>query len=123
MATKENFAVLFKIEGIVQKGNGDASKLGFPTANLSCNDSIPSGIYAGEVIWKGVTYPAALYKENGKDSLEAHLLDFSGDLYGENMTFSAHKKIRDVKIFPTKEALIAAISHDIVDIKKLCSRE
>ena len=123
MPKKENRVVLFIIEGVVQKGNGDANGLGFPTANLFCTNSIPSGIYAGEAIWKGNTYPAALYKEDSKNFLEAHLLDFSGDLYGEKMAFFAHQKIRNVKIFPTREELIAAISQDIADIKKLCSRE
>lgn len=111
------------VEGVVQKGSGDAAGLGFTTANLSCGDSIPSGIYAGETIWKGIAYPAVLYKEGRKDFLEAHLLNFSGNLYGENMAFRAHQKMRDVKIFPTREELVVAISDDIAAIKKICSRE
>lgn len=123
MGSKENRALLFKIEGVIQKGSGDANGLGFPTANLSCDDSIPSGIYAGEVMWEGTAYPAALYKEDAKNAVEAHLLNFSGDLYGKKMIFCAHQKIRDVKIFPTREELVTAISQDIADIKKLCLRE
>lgn len=110
----------FKVEGVVQRGDKKGKELGFPTANLSCDSSIPSGIYAGEVVWKGTVYLAALYKEDRKNAVEAHLLDFSGDLYGEKLTVLAYQKMRDVKIFPKKEELIAAISQDIADIRKLC---
>jgi len=114
-----NHPILFKVEGIVQQGDKKGKKLGFPTANLSCHDSIPGGIYAGEVVWRNTRYPAALYKEDGKNVVEAHLLDFSGDLYGEKLTVFAYQKVRDVRIFAEREELIAAISKDIADIKKL----
>ncbi len=114
--------ILFNVEGIVQQGEKKGKELGFPTANLSCDDSIPSGIYAGEVAWKGTVYPAALYKEDAKNVVEAHLFDFSGDLYGEKLTILAYQKVRDVKMFPGREELIEAISKDIADVKK-CLQE
>mgnify|MGYP001613393446 FL=1 len=115
--------ILFKVDGIVLKGTKKGNKLGFPTANLFCADSVPGGIYAGEVIWKGIAYPAAIYKSNAKDIIEAYLLDFSDNLYGEAITIIAYNKVRDSRAFSNKEELIAAISKDIEDIKKLCSRE
>ncbi len=118
--SRKNRIILFKVEGVVQEGNKKGKKLGFPTANIFCDDSIPSGIYAGEVVWNETVHPAAIYKEDGKNAVEAHLLDFSGDLYGEKLTVLAYQKVRDAKIFSKREKLIAAISKDISDIKKLC---
>lgn len=114
-----NSTILFKIYGMALEGKKKGKELGFPTANLSCESSIPSGIYAGEVIWKGIAYPAAIYKGEAKDTTEAHLLDFSGNLYGESLTIIAHQKIRDSRAFTNKEELIAAIAKDIEDIKKI----
>lgn len=115
--------IIFKAEGIVLEGNKKGNKLGFPTANLFCTDSVPGGIYAGEVIWKGIAYPAAIYKSNAKDIIEAYLLDFSDNLYGEAITIIGHHKVRESCAFPNKEELIAAISKDVEDIRKICSQE
>ncbi len=131
----KNSTVLFKIYGVVLEGKKKGSKLGFPTVNISCDNSIygehggfdklaagrtiPSGIYAGEAIWKGISHPAAIYKSDEKDTIEAHLLDFSDNLYGETITIIAEQKIRDSRFFPSREELIAAISKDIEDIKKI----
>ncbi len=123
MMKKENCNALFTIAGAVQKGNGKGNTMGFPTANLSCDSTLPSGIYAGEAVWNAAAYPAALYKGNEKPVIEAHLLDFSGNLYGEKLTLRAYQRIRDVKTFHKKEDLVAAIARDISEIKKLCSRK
>ncbi|MBI4086165.1 MAG: riboflavin kinase [Candidatus Liptonbacteria bacterium] len=120
---KKKRAVIFNVEGAVERGNKKGKELGFPTANIPCDSSIPGGIYAGEAVWNGNIYQAALYKEDKKDIVEAHLLDFSGDLYGEKLAVLAHKKVRDVRMFAEREELIAAILKDIADIRKLCSRE
>lgn len=122
MAIK-NSTVIFKVNGIVLKGKKKGKELGFPTVNIPANDSIPAGIYAGEVTWNGVSYPAAIYKSETKNTIEAHLLDFSDNLYGETITIIAEQKIRDSKFFPDKEELIAAISKDIEDIRKLTTVE
>ncbi len=120
---EKNRIILFRVEGIVQQGEKRGTELGFPTANIPCFDSVPGGIYAGEILWKSVSYPAALYKEDGKDMIEAHVLDFSGNLYGERLTVFGYRKVRDVRSFSKQEELIAAISKDIADAKKLCSVE
>ncbi len=114
---------LFEVSGIVVEGKKKATELGCPTANIACGDDIPSGIYAGRVVWKDIAYPAALYKEDGKGVIEAHLLDFSEVLYGETLIFRAFSKVREVKKFTSKEDLIAAIANDIATVKKLCSQE
>ncbi len=118
---RSNRDFLFRVEGVVQQGDREGSKLGFPTANIRTAQSVPSGIYAGEVMWKGTVYPAAIYKENGKNVVEAHLIDFSGELYGERLIVVAYKKIRDGEKFAKQEDLVAAITKDIEAIRKLCS--
>lgn len=115
--------IIFKVEGKVLEGNKKGSELGFPTANIVSIGSIPGGIYAGEVVRNGIAYSAAIYKDDARDIIEAHLLDFSGDIYGETLTIIAYHKVRDSKIFSNDKELIAAISKDIAEIKKLCSRE
>lgn len=130
MATTSR-AVSFKIDGIVLEGKKKGSALGFPTANIPADGSIygehgrtiPAGIYAGEVIWKGISYKAAIYKGYAKDTVEAHLLDFSENLYGETITIIAEQKIRDSRVFSDRGELIAAIAKDVENIKKLCLQE
>lgn len=115
----KNRAILFTVKGVVQQGSKKGKKLGFPTANLFCARSLPGGIYAGETVWKGTVYPTAIYKEDGKNVVEAHLLDFSDDLYGEKLTVLAYKKVRDAKIFSKRDELVAAVEKDIAEIRKL----
>ena len=114
---------LFEANGNVINGKKEATKLGYPTANINCKDDIPSGIYAGAVTWRNDIYPAAIYKKDGDNMVEAYLLDFSGNLYGQSITIRAFHKVRDVKIFPNKDELTTAIAQDIATIKNLCSQE
>ena len=111
--------ILFEISGAVLEGKRKGKELGFPTANLSCDNSVPVGIYAGEAIWKGIAYPAAIYKNDTRDVVEAYLLDFSGNIYGETITITAEQKIRDGRFFSNREELITAIAKDIEDIRKI----
>ncbi len=115
----KNSTTLFKVDGIVLEGKKKGKKLGFPTANLSCDGSVPGGIYAGEVIWRETAYQAAIYKKDAKNIVEAHLLDFSDNLYGETITIIAEQKVRDGRIFSNREELIAAIAKDVDDIRKV----
>jgi riboflavin kinase/FMN adenylyltransferase len=113
---------LFEVTGSVVYGKGEGRALGFPTANVPCAKTLPSGIYRGEVVWKGKQYPAAVYKESDKEVIEAHFLDFDGDLYGETLAITACEKIREVAVFTMRDELIAAIQADILHIKK-CLQE
>ena len=109
---------LFTIEGIVQKGDGRGAELGFPTANIPCPEFVPHGIFAGEVVRNKETYPAALYRDPKKNILEAYLLDFSEDLYGEKIKIIGYQKIRGVKRFNSDEELMNTIAQDIKVIQE-----
>jgi riboflavin kinase/FMN adenylyltransferase len=112
----------YGVAGLVIQGKGRGAKLlGVPTANLlSPNELLPaSGIYAvwvrrGDAIFPGVanigTCPTF---DNTELSLEVHLLDFSGDLYGASLEVQFVARLREEQRFPSLEALAAQIHADI----------
>lgn len=110
--------------GVVQPGAGRGRGLGYPTANIEVSEAPLPGIYAGFVVYKGKRYEAAIFYgapitfEEIHPKLEVHILDFSGDLYGETVSVEIYKKIRDSKKFQSAEELIHAIAQDINDIRK-----
>jgi riboflavin kinase/FMN adenylyltransferase len=84
------------IIGKVVQGNKKARGLGFPTANVFLNEDAEPGIYAGRAEIDGSSYKAALYV--GRKNLrlmEAHVLDFEGDLYDKEIELRVCDKIRD----------------------------
>jgi riboflavin kinase/FMN adenylyltransferase len=104
---------MHKISGIVVHGDGYGRKLGFPTANLDKkNEVLEPGVYAGNVETDGKVYRAGiLINPTGK--VEAHLLNFDGDLYDKMITLEVGKFIREYKKFDTEEELINQIKKDI----------
>ncbi len=107
--------------GIVEKGSGVGTKNGFPTANISLTDPNLSGIYAAMVRVGTEQHVAAVYADQYRELLEAHLLDWGGDLYGKEITITIGKKIREAERFPDDKALLAAIAHDIALVRKCYS--
>ena len=103
-------------------GKGRGGKiLGVPTANLvSENDLLPScGIYAVWVIRDGGRLPGVANIgtcptfENEDLTLEVHLLDFTGDLYGEILQVEFVARLRDEQRFPSIDELAAQIRTDM----------
>ena len=103
--------------GIIQRGQGTGTKLGFPTLNIPLNEESVSGIYAAIVTIKGAPYHAAAYADTRRKLLEAHLLHFEDDLYGLEATIELKKKIRNDKHFDDKAMLKKAIASDIEAVK------
>ncbi len=115
------------VRGVVAAGDGrGGSELGFPTANLTvpAELALPGlGIYA---CWyerpSGERYQAAVsvgrrptfYGDDGTLLVEAHLLDFSGDLYGEHGRLSFVRRLRDELAFPSVDDLVAQMHRDVV---------
>jgi riboflavin kinase/FMN adenylyltransferase len=115
---------------ILGKGRG-AKLLGVPTANLRPeNELLPAtGIYAvrvrrGAETWLGAanigTSPTF---ENGEFSLEVHLLDFDGDLYGDTLEVEFAARLREERKFPSLEALTAQIHADIAAARRALAGE
>ena len=101
------------------------AELGYPTANLAVPGSIclpAAGIYTG---WygrpDGSRWKAAVsvgrrptfYGAEGALLVEAHLLDFSGDLYGEPARLSFVHRLRDELAFDSVDALVAQMGDDV----------
>ncbi|MHB9075747.1 MAG: bifunctional riboflavin kinase/FAD synthetase [Desulfobaccales bacterium] len=112
----------YGVEGQVVQGKGRGAKLlGVPTANiLTPNELLPaSGIYAVWVSRGGAIIPGVANIgtcptfDNSELSLEVHLLDFSGDLYGEPLEVQFVARLREEQRFPSLEALAAQIHADI----------
>ena len=107
------------------------AELGFPTANLDIPDDIclpAPGIYAG---WygrpDGSRYRAAVsigrrptfYGTEGELLVEAYLLDFSGDLYGEPAQLSFVHRLRDELAFDSVDALVEQMGRDVERTRSL----
>ena len=88
-----------KFTGIVQRGSALAKELGYPTANIPYEDTSISGVYAASVKVGEEEYEAMVFADYVRRVLEAHLLDFSADLYGWKITVELLEKIRDRKKF------------------------
>jgi riboflavin kinase/FMN adenylyltransferase len=115
-----------QVRGVVTRGDQRGRVLGFPTANVAVPDMIAvpaDGVYAGWYLRPdGVRRPAALslgrrptfYTDADLALLEAYVLDFDGDLYGEaaRVEFVAH--LRGQARFSSVEDLVAQMGHDVV---------
>ena len=109
----------FMMEGEVVHGDKRGRELGMPTANLVPDDLLVSpghGVYAA---WAG-GYPSAVNVgvrptfETGRGLLvEAHLIDFSGDLYGQNLRIAFLDRMRGEKRFDSVEALVDQMALDV----------
>jgi riboflavin kinase / FMN adenylyltransferase len=124
----------YEVRGVVAHGDERGRELGFPTANVSVPGDIllpADGIYAG---WferaAGTVHPAAIslgrrptfYVEAHASLLEAHLLDFSGDLYDEHVKVRFVARLRGEEKFDSVEALVAQIGRDCEDTRRELSR-
>ncbi len=119
----------YALAGEVVKGDQRGRELGFPTANLDITDlcTPPNGVYAAHAEVAGATHRAAVNiglrptvaEVEPTLHVEAHLLDFEGDLYGEVLTLTFVGKLRDEKPFDSLDALKAQIEKDIVQARYL----
>ncbi len=126
-----------EVRGAVVRGDGRGGpELGFPTANLAVADDIAlpaDGMYAGYFTRAdGSVHQAAIYVgrrptfyEPGTASVlvEAYLLNFEGDLYGEHSRVSFVSRLRDDQKFDSVDALVAQMHRDVADAEKVLSAD
>jgi riboflavin kinase/FMN adenylyltransferase len=105
------------IKGVVIKGKGKGAEFGFPTANIFLKKRVDSGVYSGRVKFDGAGYRAALFVLPGGEALEAHIFNFSGDLYGKEIAVEIGEKVREAIKFKNEEELISRVKKDIEKIK------
>ena len=120
-----------EVRGVVDHGDKRGRELGFPTANVAVPAEIllpADGIYAG---WyerpDGSVHAAAIslgrrptfHPEADTSLLEAHLLDFEGDLYGEEARVRFVARLRGEERFASVDALVAQMARDCAAARAL----
>ena len=112
----------YTLNGEVVRGNGIGNQIGYPTANVSFSPErkLPlSGVYAATVKCNEIDYPAIVNigtnptVGNSQISVEAHLIDFQSDIYGEVVSVSFDRFIRPEKKFTSLKTLQQQIDQDI----------
>jgi len=120
----------FFVDGRVVRGEGRGRGLGIPTANLETeNETLPGGgVYAGYCrLARGAVVPSVVNLGRrptfgaGGLALEAHLLDFEGDLYGAALRLEFHHRLREERRFESVPALLAQIGDDVSRARLLLS--
>ncbi|MCS7089943.1 MAG: bifunctional riboflavin kinase/FAD synthetase [Verrucomicrobiota bacterium] len=117
----------WSVAGTVIRGDGLGRRLGFPTANLDTAGLVlpPRGVYAGRCSLDRRTFKAVLnigYRPTvaaaqPRLQVEAHLLDFAGDLYGREIEVVVLGKLREEQKFSSLEALRCQIEADIARVR------
>jgi len=117
----------YELSGTVVKGEQLGRQLGFPTANLDTDGLVipPNGVYAAHAKTRDSTHRAAVNigvrptVENATPTprVEACLLDFNDDLYGETVGLTFHQKLRNEQRFDSLEELKKQIAEDLEAVR------
>ncbi|MBX7257162.1 MAG: bifunctional riboflavin kinase/FAD synthetase [Candidatus Hydrogenedentes bacterium] len=115
----------YSVVGEVVPGRHIGSSIGFPTANVRPHHSaIPAqGVYVAYTYLDGRAYPTAVNIgiaptiRNEDMTIEAHLLDFSGNLEGREVEVAFLKRLRSEIRFPSVQDLIAQIQRDVAEVR------
>ncbi len=126
-AARRCLGVPYMVEGEVVKGDQRGRDLGFPTANLVPDPRLVTpghGVYAAYA--NG--HPAAVnvgtrptFDSDLGVLIETHLIDFSGDLYGQNLRVAFVEKLRDEIAYEGVDPLIAQMNADIEEARRICA--
>jgi riboflavin kinase/FMN adenylyltransferase len=120
-----------EVRGTVVRGDQRGRELGFPTANVAVPEEIclpADGIYAGEYQGPdGAWRPAAIslgrrptfYEDAEHSLLEAYLLDFDGDLYGQPAAVRFVARLRGEQRFDSVDDLVAQMTKDVEAARRL----
>jgi riboflavin kinase/FMN adenylyltransferase len=122
------------LEGVVVRGDRRGREIGFPTANLLTGPhaAVPAdGVYAGWLVRRArarreaARLPAAISigtnpTFSGRERrVEAYLLDFDGDLYGERVALEFTARLREMRRYDGIEPLVAQIDEDVAQTREL----
>jgi riboflavin kinase/FMN adenylyltransferase len=121
----------FSITGEVSNGRRIGNTLGFPTANIIPEEYLVlphDGVYVTKTLLNGRMYNSVTnigknptFKDMDKLTVETHILDFAGDIYGKKIEVFFISKLRKEKKFESKEELIDQIKKDIIEAKMFFS--
>jgi riboflavin kinase/FMN adenylyltransferase len=111
----------FSLRGPVVRGFERGRTIGFPTANIAVSaDRVmpPRGVYVSRAVLGEARYPAVTNIgtrptfDDGRPTIETHLLDFDADLYGRDLKVELLHRLREEQRFAGVEALVAQIGRD-----------
>jgi len=120
-----------EVRGVVERGDARGRELGFPTANVAVPENLclpNDGVYAGTFTGADdVERLAAIsagrrptfYADSGMFLVEAHVLDFDGDLYGQQARVRFTHRLRGQERFDGVDALIAQMHLDVEKVRTL----
>jgi riboflavin kinase / FMN adenylyltransferase len=111
-----------EVDGTVVSGDRRGKTLGFPTANLRVDPQllVPGyGIYAGAAEGKRAAISIGVNPHYGgtERRIEAYLLDWEGDLYGDRLVLELWRKLRDERAFASEADLVAQIARDVEETR------
>jgi riboflavin kinase / FMN adenylyltransferase len=118
------------VDATVVRGDGRGKAIGVPTANLEPeNEVVPGvGVYSGRFRFPDGAQRTAVVNVGRRPTfggreitLEAHVLDFDGDLYGARVRLSFEERLRDERRFSGKQELVAQIRRDVEKARSLVS--
>ncbi|KTB48483.1 riboflavin kinase/FMN adenylyltransferase [Dehalogenimonas alkenigignens] len=121
----------FSLEGNVIRGEGRGAKLGFPTANLeiAADQALPAdGVYATIASINGQRIPSITNIGTrptfgaGNRTVETHLLDFSGQLYGHRLEIAIIEQIRPEEKFASPDKLLKQIKEDVAKARQVLKK-
>jgi riboflavin kinase/FMN adenylyltransferase len=124
-----------RVDGIVVRGDRRGRGMGYPTANVESPQftAIPAdGVYAGHLVTRdprsGASrerFPAAISVGSNptfggsRRTVEAFVLDYDGDLYGEHVGVEFVQRLRPMAAFPDLDGLLAAMAQDVSDTRQI----
>ena len=112
----------YSFEGTVTKGRGEGTDMGFSTANIELPgmmQTLGEGVYAAWATVDGVRYKAAMSMgvaptfADATATCEVHILDFSGEIYGDVIEVEPVHFLRPMMKFDSLDALIATVMDNI----------
>jgi riboflavin kinase/FMN adenylyltransferase len=111
----------FYVDGVVVEGRRRGREIGFPTANLQTENELipPNGVYATTVTIDGIVHPSITnigvrptFGDSTATTIEAYVMGFNGDLYGQRVRLGFVQRLRDERKFDDVDALRAQIEAD-----------
>ncbi len=122
----------YGLHGPVVHGDSRGRALGFPTANIAYPPEklLPAnGVYACQVWMDGTRYPGAInvgvrpqfHEAAARPLVEAYILDFDGDIYGQEVRLEFVSRLRDERKFSSVDGLIQQMHRDVESVRETLS--
>jgi riboflavin kinase/FMN adenylyltransferase len=119
----------YRLTGTVTTGARRGATIGFPTANLAGIATLlpANGVYAARALVNGDAFPAAVHVgpnvsfDETAITVEAHLIGFSGDLYGRTLDVDFLDRVRETRRFTSIDDLTSQLSVDVAAAKRIAA--